>query len=585
MIIGYARVSTREQSENSHALEQQIARLKAAGASEIYSDVESGSKSSRPKFKKLLADCKLGKITEVIVTRLDRLTRSLVTLRETIDKFKEAHVVLRALDDSIDTSTAAGKFHLNMLGSLAEMEVDRLSERVLHGWQHLRDRKVAMNPPFGYCKVDDKHALDHQKFLCLLDARTELSKAEIARDIINLFFEARSLRGCLRSVNVKYGIFTTANNNDDGEKIGGVISRGLFRFSVGGLRNWLTNPVLQGHLCYLKNRNGKRLERSQWQITRDTHEALISYEQSVEIEAILDHNKQVRGYGTQAQRFPLSGLIFCAVCRSACYSCSCRIGASNTEFHYYFQCKNATLKSCDNKKLVRQDKCEAVAIAALTQRAEQIADIAELPTRTIEPIELRELRTQLASLETLGYNVAIAQAKEQIKAQINNLEYSLTVGVKVDSELRSVLVETFSNPSFFETLPEQDKKPIYQSLISKIVVKDAEIEKVVLKDGWEYIPVKTNLLKAPPSLKGFRISKGSTVYVCYADGDRKVGQVIDSSGRQNKRRLTVNVSGQELIFDRNIGKQVIDGKTQEHALIWIEGVKTDDVLVETVDNS
>ncbi len=119
-----------------------------------------------------------------------------------------------------------------------------------------------------------------------------------------------------------------------------------------------------------------------------------------------------------------------------------------------------------------------------------------------------------------------------------------------------------------------------------LVESHAEIEKVVLKDGWEYIPVKTNLLKAPPSLKGFRISKGSTVYVCYADGDRKVGEVIDSSGRQNKRRLTVNVSGQELIFDRNIGKQVIDGKTQEHALIWIEGIKSDDdVLVETFENS
>ncbi|MFN5753469.1 MAG: recombinase family protein, partial [Pseudanabaena sp.] len=132
MKIGYARVSTREQSENSHALEQQIARLKAAGATEIYSDVESGSKNSRPKFKQLIADCKLGRISEVIVTRLDRLTRSLVTLRKTVDEFNLAKVGLVALDDAIDTTTAAGKFHLNMLGSLAEMEVDRLSERVKH---------------------------------------------------------------------------------------------------------------------------------------------------------------------------------------------------------------------------------------------------------------------------------------------------------------------------------------------------------------------------------------------------------------------------------------------------------------------
>ncbi|MFO0259232.1 MAG: fdxN element excision recombinase XisF, partial [Pseudanabaena sp.] len=471
MKIGYARVSTREQSENSHALEQQIARLKAAGATEIYSDVESGSKNSRPKFKQLIADCKLGRISEVIVTRLDRLTRSLVTLRKTIDQLKDAGVSLVALDDSIDTSTAVGKFHLNMLGSLAEMEVDRLSERVRHGWKHLRDRKVAMNPPFGYCKINDKHTLDHQKFLCLLSDRTEMSKAEIAQDIINAFFQERSLRGCLRVINPKYGIFTSANNNH-GENIGGVTARGLFRFSITGLKDWLINPVLQGHLCYLKKRNGQRLDRSQWQIFRNTHEALITEQQSREIDEILAHNRQVRGYGTQAQRFPLSGLVFCAECRAACYSCASRIGTSKTEFHYYFQCKNAQTRSCNNRKLVRQEKCEAAAIASLTQRASQIADIAELPLERVEPLDLRELRGQLAVLENLGYNPAIATAKEQLRAQISNLEYGLTVGANIDTKLRDALIDTFGNPVYFSSLPLDEKKAIYRALIDRIVVKD-----------------------------------------------------------------------------------------------------------------
>lgn len=480
MKIGYARVSTREQSENSHALEQQIARLKAAGATEIYSDVESGSKNSRPKFKQLIADCKLGRISEVIVTRLDRLTRSLVTLRKTIDQLKDAGVSLVALDDSIDTSTAVGKFHLNMLGSLAEMEVDRLSERVRHGWKHLRDRKVAMNPPFGYCKINDKHTLDHQKFLCLLSDRTEMSKAEIAQDIINAFFQERSLRGCLRVINPKYGIFTSANNNH-GENIGGVTARGLFRFSITGLKDWLINPVLQGHLCYLKKRNGQRLDRSQWQIFRNTHEALITEQQSREIDEILAHNRQVRGYGTQAQRFPLSGLVFCAECRAACYSCASRIGTSKTEFHYYFQCKNAQTRSCNNRKLVRQEKCEAAAIASLTQRASQIADIAELPLERVEPVELRELRGQLAVLENLGYNPAIATAKEQLRAQISNLEYGLTVGANIDTKLRDALIDTFGNPVYFSSLPLDEKKAIYRALIDRIVVKDGGVVSVTLK--------------------------------------------------------------------------------------------------------
>jgi len=573
---GYARVSTREQSINSHALEQQISRLKASGAEKIYFDVQSRSKNDRKEFKRLIADAKNGLISEVIFTRLDRIGGNASAITKSIQSFESCNVVINCLDQSIDSSTAAGRFYINILGSLAQMEVELLSERVRHGWRHLRDRKVAMNPPFGYTKVDDKHALDHQKFLCLLSDRTEMSKAEIAQDIINAFFQERSLRGCLRIINPKYGIFTSANNNEVGEKIGGLTARGLFRFSIGGLRDWLTNPVLQGHLCYLKKRNGQKLDRSQWQIIRNTHEALITEQQSIEIDAILEHNKQVRGYGTQAQRFPLSGLIFCAECRSACYSCAGRIGASLTEFHYYFQCKNAQTRSCNNRKLVRQEKCESAAIAALTKRADQIANIAEIPLERVEPLELRELRNQLLALEALGYNPAIATAKEQIKSQISNMEYELVRGETISEDLQNSLIDTFSNPCFFETLPDNDKKDIYQSLVSRIVVRDSEVEKVVLKDGWVYEVEKVNLLKAPNRLKGVRLTKGSRVQVCWANGDRQVGEIIDSSGRHNKRRLKVQVLGQELIFDRNIGKQVIDGKTQEQAQIWIEGMSNND---------
>ena len=105
---GYARVSSREQAENSHALEQQIARLKASGVEKIYCDVDSGAKNSRKDFNRMLSDIRLGLMSDVTITRLDRLTRSLVTMRKTLDIFAECKTPLIALDDSIDTSTAAG---------------------------------------------------------------------------------------------------------------------------------------------------------------------------------------------------------------------------------------------------------------------------------------------------------------------------------------------------------------------------------------------------------------------------------------------------------------------------------------------
>ena len=66
IILGYARVSTREQALNSHALEQQEARLKEAGAMEILTDVQSGRRSDRIQLKKLTKLIESGEVKEII---------------------------------------------------------------------------------------------------------------------------------------------------------------------------------------------------------------------------------------------------------------------------------------------------------------------------------------------------------------------------------------------------------------------------------------------------------------------------------------------------------------------------------------
>jgi DNA invertase Pin-like site-specific DNA recombinase len=73
IILGYARVSTREQAQNSHALEQHQARLKEVGVTEILTDVQSGRKAARAQLKKLTKLIEAGEFKEIIVTRIDRL--------------------------------------------------------------------------------------------------------------------------------------------------------------------------------------------------------------------------------------------------------------------------------------------------------------------------------------------------------------------------------------------------------------------------------------------------------------------------------------------------------------------------------
>ncbi len=114
-VIGYARVSSREQSENSHALEQQIERLRAAGATEVYSDTESGWKDgSRHGLKKVLELVQSHSCDEVIITRLDRLSRKGVTSFAIFEDFLQLGVTLRALDEPFDLTGLRQKLSPNV---------------------------------------------------------------------------------------------------------------------------------------------------------------------------------------------------------------------------------------------------------------------------------------------------------------------------------------------------------------------------------------------------------------------------------------------------------------------------------------
>ena len=192
----------------------------------------------------------------------------------------------------------------------------------------------------------------------------------------------------------------------------------------------------------------------------DTHpdDKLISDFEYRELDDIFNWNKTHHGFdNSQRITHVLSGLVYCGECGRS-HRITGSLQRDKVTKFYYYQCQNYTVRSCGQKKTIRDIAVEQAAIAQLVQRAETIAQIAELPAQQIEPVELRELRGQLATLENMAANPAIAQAILEIRGQINKMQYGLTVGVKIDSELKSVLVETFENPSFFETLPEQDKK-------------------------------------------------------------------------------------------------------------------------------
>lgn len=126
MLIGYARVSTLEQS-----LSLQTDALTAAGCIRIFSDRLSGAKSDRPGLASALDMSRSG--DTLVVWKLDRLGRSVQHLTSLVADFKFKGLQLRSLTDAIDTSSVSGMFFFNIMASLADMERALAIERTRAG--------------------------------------------------------------------------------------------------------------------------------------------------------------------------------------------------------------------------------------------------------------------------------------------------------------------------------------------------------------------------------------------------------------------------------------------------------------------
>jgi DNA invertase Pin-like site-specific DNA recombinase len=178
-IVAYARVSTREQSENQHALEQQIDRLKDIQRSEgtqdvtILFDIGSGADPERENFQQLLTLIETDQVSTVYATRGDRLTRDYATYLKFKELTIEHEVRVKLLDEGqVDWESAAGEFSADFRALMAQDERRRIRERVSRGFQYRRKCEAACaRAPFGYRTKDDKYVLHTKAIVCLISRR------------------------------------------------------------------------------------------------------------------------------------------------------------------------------------------------------------------------------------------------------------------------------------------------------------------------------------------------------------------------------------------------------------------------------
>lgn len=127
MLIGYVRISKGEAQNNA----LQIQALKQAGVEKIFEEAASGARWDRPILHKMLEHLRPG--DTVIVWKFDRLSRSLKDLLILLDKIDRAGAGFRSLTEAVDTTTAAGRMMMSMIGTFAEFERAMIRERTTAG--------------------------------------------------------------------------------------------------------------------------------------------------------------------------------------------------------------------------------------------------------------------------------------------------------------------------------------------------------------------------------------------------------------------------------------------------------------------
>lgn len=294
-ILGYSRVSSEEQALHGISIDAQRISLQGYAAMiqqpiRIFEDAGfSGKNTSRPALQQLLAECRAGAVSAVVVWKLDRLSRS---LRDTLtiieDVFQPRGITLVSITENIDTSTPSGRMMLNLLASFAQLEREQDSDRVVMAHKHLaRDCKyLGGHVPLGYTIDDEKH---YQ-----LDPAT----APVVRRVFDMYLARSGYSLILDYLNS----FTFTGTRKTA-------------FKKSDLNNLLGNEIYSG--TYVRRMGADprhRITSPETIRVPGGVPAILSPDEWTRVCTLREQSRSAAAMYTARQVYPLSGLVHCAVC-------------------------------------------------------------------------------------------------------------------------------------------------------------------------------------------------------------------------------------------------------------------------------
>lgn len=200
----YVRVSTEEQAQEGYSIRAQQEKLKDYvkikdwTLYKVYADEGISGKNlkDRPAVNALIADIKDNKVKNVLVFKIDRLTRNTVDLIQLVDLFNQYHCAFNSLMESIDTQTASGRMFLKIIGTFAEFERENIAERVKIGFE--RRAKEG----YSTCSFVSSYGYNRKKGEKIQTVNEK--EAEIVKEIFDMFVNQNmTLTGIAKRLNIR----------------------------------------------------------------------------------------------------------------------------------------------------------------------------------------------------------------------------------------------------------------------------------------------------------------------------------------------------------------------------------------------
>lgn len=510
----YARVSTVEQAEEGYSIDEQERLLKEycdnhnLEVYKAYSDRGISGKDikHRPELKQMLKDSEENKFDMVLVWKINRLSRKLADVLKMVELFDKNNVTFKSYSEPFETNTPAGKMQFQMMALIGEFERGTIAQNVKMGMlARAREGKWCGNRVLGYDIAQVEGSLNKKRKETKLIINEK--EAESVRLIFDEYSNGKGYKAITSKLN-KLGYKTKKGNN----------------FSVGSIRDILTNPVYIGKVRYNVRQDWSEKRRRNINpnpiIVDGIHEPIINIELWDKVQKIME-SKKGKPKRIYDGEYPLTGILKCPVCGAGMVimRTTNKLADGTKKRISYYACgnwKNKGTAVC-NSNSIRVDKANEYVfgkIGELLSNERMVKTIVDNINKTrrnnIAPSKnkLERLNKELEKLKNKkhklleAYEDDILSKKEfqDRKQELDNIIEGLEeerqpllvnitdeVNEEVPYKLVKEILQNFSKV-LSNCKTREKQKMLLHMLISEITIgKDREIESIKLKINGDII--------------------------------------------------------------------------------------------------